>query len=389
MDRGRSTGMADAPGPYPDAVNAETAELSEKSGNKGERRIQLGNRIVTEYSRPYVIAEIGVNHEGSMELAKRLVDLAHEGGADAAKFQTYKADTLASKHSPSYWDLSKEPTTSQHKLFQKYDSFGEDEYRELARYCHQVGIEFVSTPFSDDAVDMLEPVMPFFKIASADITTTPLLRRVAATGKPVVLSTGASTSPEVRVAVETLREAGCRELSLLHCVLNYPTADHNAHLGMITALREEYPDILIGYSDHTVPDDAMTACTTAWLLGARVIEKHFTHDKSLPGNDHYHAMDVDDLRRFLERLERIGTMIGSMEEVTSIETEEISRANARRSIVLDADAPAGTVLTAGMLTYKRPGTGVSPVHWDEVVGRRTARDLERDHVLQWDDLGPA
>ena len=353
-----------------------------------ERRIQLGSRLVTDSSRPHVIAEIGVNHEGSMELAKRLVDLAFEGGADAAKFQTYKADTLASKHSPSYWDLSKEPTTSQHKLFQKYDSFGPDEYHELARYCREVGIEFVSTPFSDDAVDMLEPLMPFFKIASADITTTPLLRRVARTGKPVVLSTGASTSPEVRVAVETLREAGCKELSLLHCVLNYPTADHNAHLGMITALREEYPDILIGYSDHTVPDEAMTACTTAYLLGARVIEKHFTHDKSLPGNDHYHAMDVDDLKRYLAGIERIGTMIGET-EVTSIETEEISRANARRSIVLDADVAAGTVLTGDMLTYKRPGTGVSPVHWDEVIGRRVARDLDRDHVLKWEDLAPA
>jgi sialic acid synthase SpsE len=351
-----------------------------------ERRIQLGAKVVTENSRPYVIAEIGVNHEGSMELAKRLVDLAKEGGADAAKFQTYKADTLASKHSPSYWDLNKEPTTSQHKLFQKYDSFGAGEYQELARYCRDVGIEFVSTPFSDEAVDMLEPLMPFFKIASADITTTPLLRRVARTGKPVVLSTGASTSAEVRVAVETLRSAGCKHLSLLHCVLNYPTADHNAHLGMITALREEYPDILIGYSDHTVPDEAMTACTAAYLLGARIIEKHFTHDKTLPGNDHYHAMDVDDLRRYIAGIERIDTMIGDRSAVTSIETEEISRANARRSIVLDADVAAGTTLRPEMLTYKRPGTGVSPIHWDEVIGRKVARDLERDHVLMWEDL---
>ena len=354
-----------------------------------ERRLQLGSRVITDRSRPYVIAEIGVNHEGSLELARRLIDLAKEGGADAAKFQTYKADTLASKHSPSYWDLSKEPTTSQHKLFQKYDSFGDDDYRELARYCGEVGIDFASTPFSDSAVDLLEPLMPFFKIASADITTTPLLRRVARTGKPVVLSTGASTSEEVAVAVRTLRDAGCSELSLLHCVLNYPTADENAHLGMITALREEYPDVLIGYSDHTVPDEGMTAITAAYLLGARIIEKHFTHDKSLPGNDHYHAMDVGDLKRFIAGVERLDTMIGATSEVTSIETEEISRANARRSIVLDADVPAGTKLTEDMLTYKRPGTGVSPVHWDEVIGRKPARDLERDHVLQWDDLAPA
>ena len=339
--------------------------------------------------KPYVIAEIGVNHEGSMELAKRLIDLAKEGGADAAKFQTYKAGTLASKHSPSYWDLSKEPTTSQFKLFQKYDAFGPDEYRELARYCGEVGIDFASTPFDDDAVDLLEPLMPFFKIASADITTTPLLRRVARTGKPVILSTGAANSDEVAQAVKTLRDAGCRELSLLHCVLNYPTADENAHLGMITALQDEYPEIPVGYSDHTVPDEGMTSLTTAYLLGARIIEKHFTHDKSLPGNDHYHAMDVNDLKRFIANVKRLEVLIGSTGVVTSIETEEISRANARRSIVIDADVPAGTELTEAMLTYKRPGTGVSPIHWDEVIGRRSVRDLERDHVLQWDDLAPA
>jgi len=352
------------------------------------RALRLGSRVVTDDTAPYVIAEIGVNHGGSLELAKQLIDLAKQGGGDAAKFQTYKAETLASKHSPAYWDLSKEPTTSQFKLFQKYDSFGPDDYRELARYCGEIGIDFVSTPFDREAVELLEPIMPFFKIASADLTNTPLLRQVAGTGKPVVLSTGASTAAEIAVAVKTLRDAGCRELSLLHCVLNYPTADENAHLGMIKALRDEYPDVLIGYSDHTVPDEAMTALTTAWLLGARVIEKHFTHDKSLPGNDHYHAMDAGDLRRFLSAVNRIGSMIGSTSAVTSIETEEISRTNARRSIVFDADVAAGTTLTEEMLTYKRPGTGVSPVHWDEVIGRRAARDMERDHVLQWEDLSP-
>ena len=351
------------------------------------RQIRLGSRVVTDDSPPYVIAEIGVNHGGSLELAKKLIELAKEGGADAAKFQTYKAETLASKHSPAYWDLSKEPTTSQFKLFQKYDSFGPDDYRALAKHCESVGIDFASTPFDSGAVEMLDPLMPFFKIASADLTNTPLLRQVAATGKPVVLSTGAATAEEVRWAVEMLRSSGCEELSLLHCVLNYPTADENAHLGMITALREEYPDLLIGYSDHTVPDHEMTALCTAYMLGARVIEKHFTHDKSLPGNDHYHAMDVDDLRRFRALVSKMDTMIGgSAAAVDFVETEEIARLNARRSIVLDADVPAGTVLDESMLTYKRPGTGVSPRDWDAVIGRRVARDLERDHVLQWADL---
>ncbi len=350
------------------------------------REIQLGSRRVTDNSAPYIIAEIGVNHGGSLELAKKLIELAKEGGADAAKFQTYKAETLASKHSPAYWDLTKEPTTSQFKLFQKYDSFGPDDYQALAKHCDEVGIDFVSTPFDKGAVELLEPLMPFFKVASADLTNTPLLRQVAATGKPVVLSTGASTAEEVRWAVGTLRDAGCSELSLLHCVLNYPTADENAHLGMITALRTEYPELLIGYSDHTVPDHEMTALCTAYLLGAKILEKHFTHDKSLPGNDHYHAMDVQDLKRFWAFASKIDLMIGDETSVDFIATEELSRLNARRSIVLDVDVSAGTALLEEMLTYKRPGTGVSPMHWDSVIGRVVARDLERDHVLQWDDL---
>src|SRR4029079_4797428 len=345
-----------------------------------------GSRLITDSSLPYVIAEIGVNHEGRLDLAKKLIELAKEGGADAAKFQTYKADTLASKHSPAYWDLSKEPTTSQHKLFQKYDSFGPPEYRALAKHCEDVEIDFVSTPFDKSAVELLDPLMPFFKIASADLTNTPLLRQVAESGKPVVLSTGASTADEVRDAVATLRSAGCHELSLLHCVLNYPTADENAHLGMITGLRHDYPDLVIGYSDHTVPDASMTALTASYILGARVIEKHFTHDKTLPGNDHYHAMDSNDLRVFIENGGGLDLMIGSDKSKELIETEEISRLNARRSIVLDADVRKGEALTESMLTYKRPGTGVSPVHWDAVIGRRVARDLERDHVLQWEDL---
>ncbi|HVF39484.1 MAG TPA: N-acetylneuraminate synthase family protein [Gemmatimonadaceae bacterium] len=351
--------------------------------------IRLGTATIDESSQPYVIAEIGVNHEGSLELAKRLIDLAKEGGADAAKFQTYKAERLASKHSPAYWDLSKEPTTSQLRLFKKYDAFGPADYEELAGHCSKVGIDFVSTPFDEDAVEFLSPLMPFFKIASADLTNTPLLRQVARHDKPVVLSTGASTTEEISDAVRTLRNAGCSELSLLHCVLNYPTADENANLGMITALSRQYPELVIGYSDHTVPDEGMTVLCSAWLMGARILEKHFTHDKSLPGNDHYHAMDAQDLARFRRYSERLRLLVGDSSSKHAIETEEISRLNARRSIVIDAPVASGDTITESMLTYKRPGTGVSPVHWDEVIGRRAARDLDRDHVLQWADLAPA
>lgn len=348
--------------------------------------IRLGNRQIDRLSKPYVIAEIGVNHEGSMDQARKLIDLAKEGGADAAKFQSYKAGTLASRHSPSYWDTTKEPTLSQFELFKKYDRFGPDEYIALAKHCNDVGIDFLSTPFDDAAIEFLDPLMPFFKIASADLTNIPFLRRVAAKGKPVLLSTGASTLAEIDVAVDTLTRAGCLDIALLHCILNYPTDNSNAHLRMIEGLKRAYPERIIGYSDHTLPDDAMTSLVTAYLLGAAIIEKHFTHNKSLQGNDHYHAMDVHDLARFVELSERIHCLLGSTDHKAPIATEAISRKNARRSIVLGRDVPAGHRLTPDDITYKRPGTGVSPLHWDEVIGRAVARPLLADHVLQWENL---
>lgn len=351
--------------------------------------IQLGNRHIDTRSKPYVIAEIGVNHEGSMDQAKRLIDLAKQGGADAAKFQSYKAGTLASKHSPSYWDTSKEPTRSQYALFQKYDSFGPDEYRALAEHCRQVGIDFLSTPFDDAAIEFLDSLVPFFKIASADLTNIPFLRKVAAKGKPVVLSTGASTLGEVDIAIEALTHAGCADIALLHCILNYPTENANAHLRMVEGLKRAYPNRIIGYSDHTLPDDAMTSLVTAHLLGAVIIEKHFTHDKTLPGNDHYHAMDQYDLARFVTLAETVHVLLGPTDHKAPIATENISRKNARRSIVMRRDVAAGQQLTADDLTYKRPGTGVSPLYWDEVLNRRTATTLQADHVLQWQDLAPA
>ena len=348
--------------------------------------IKLGRRTIEPKSPPYVIAEIGVNHEGSLDQAKRLIELAKEGGANAAKFQSYKADTLASKHSPSYWDTSKEPTTSQHELFKKYDNFGAEEFVQLAQHCKFVGIDFLSTPFDDASIEFLDPLVPFFKIASADLTNIPFLRKVASKGKPIVLSTGASTLGEIDVAIEAIRRAGCNDVALLHCILNYPTNDQNAHLRMIDGLKRAYPEYIVGYSDHTLPDDAMTPLVTALLLGAVILEKHFTHDKTLPGNDHYHAMDVNDLSRFVEIAEKINTLLGSSDHKEPIPLEELSRKNARRSIVVSKDLPAGAVVTSDVMTYKRPGIGISPLYWDEVMGRRLANACEADHILQWSDL---
>lgn len=349
----------------------------------------LGSRVISPIDKPYIIAEIGVNHEGSMEQAKKLIEQAKQGGADAAKFQSYKAGSLASKNSPAYWDTNKEKTQNQYALFKKYDDFGEEEYVELAKHCKKIGIEFVSTPFDDEAVEFLNPLVSFFKIASADLTNTPFLRRVASKKKPVILSTGASTLPEIEQATQTLSQAGCPDIVLLHCILNYPTQDRDAHLAMIKNLKRVFPNHTIGYSDHTMPDYSMTALLSAYLLGAVVIEKHFTHDKTLPGNDHYHAMDLQDLLRFTELSNKAYELLGDLELKQPIESEAAARQHARRSLVLSTGLEKGQKLTEINLTYKRPGGGISPIHWDQVINRTVRNSLEADHILQWEDLTPS
>ena len=339
--------------------------------NKG---IDKENSIV----KPYIIAEVGVNHEGSMKTAKRLVDEAKEGGAHAVKFQSYKAETLASKHSPAYWDTTKEPTESQFELFKKHDSFWKDEMQELKDYCDIVGIEFMSTPFDVESAKFLNDMMDVFKISSSDITNKPFIEYICSFGKPIILSTGASDLEEVHDAVNWIKPFNV-PLALLHCVLNYPTPDKNANLGMILGLRKEFPDNIIGYSDHTLPKE-MKVCEMATILGAVIIEKHFTHDKSLPGNDHYHAMDKEDLKKFKANLETTFEILGSF-KIEALADEVKSRLNARRSLVASKNIPKGKIIEKSDLTFKRPAHGISPKYIDDVVGKETKVDIKEDDII--------
>lgn len=336
------------------------------------------------FSMPYVIAEAGVNHEGSMDIARRLIDEAAEGGAHAIKFQTYKAATLASKDSPAYWDISKEPTKSQFELFSRHDSFWKGEFEALKRHCDTAGITFLSTPFDVTSAIFLNDMMDVFKISSSDITNRPFIEFMCDFGKPILLSTGASHLWEVAEAVGWVAAKG-NPLALLHCVLNYPTADHNAALGMIPALAAHFPQHVIGYSDHTLPAD-MKVCEVATLLGARIIEKHFTFDKTLPGNDHYHAMDHHDLRLFFDNMQRTLSMIGPV-AVTTLADEEPARRNARRSLVAARHIPAGKIIEKDDLTWKRPAGGISPRHYYEILGMPARVDISEDTVLKWKHVG--
>lgn len=334
------------------------------------------NKIVT----PYIIAEAGVNHEGSMDLAKRLIDEAAEDGAHAIKFQTYKADTIASKDSPYYWDISKEPTRSQHELFKKYDKFWKKEYEELKVYCDKAGIEFMSTPFDVESAKFLNDLMPVFKISSSDITNFNFIELQCSFNKPIILSTGASHLWEVQEAVDIIEKHG-NKLCLMHCVLNYPTPNKNANLGMIWDLKNKFPQHIIGYSDHTLPQ-SMEVIHSSVLLGAAVIEKHFTHDKTLPGNDHYHAMDKNDLKEFWRRWKFTEELLGSF-KLEALPDEEPARKNARRSLVANKDIPKGKIIEASDLTWKRPAHGISAKHYNDLIGKKSLRKIKEDEVLKW------
>ncbi len=341
--------------------------------------------------KPYLIAEMGVNFYDTaevlgispLEAAKMYIARAAEAGVDCAKFQSYKAGTIVSKNSPAYWDLTKEPTRTQYELFLKHDSFGEAEYKELCDYTHAKGMDFTSTPFDFTSADYLENMVDFYKISSSDLSNLPFIEYIGAKGKPVYISAGAAYLSEVEEAIRVLRGAGCKEIVIFHCVLSYPTIPENANLMVIKTLKKVFPDVRIGFSDHVAPDDTMMTLAAAYLLGAEVIEKHFTLDKTLPGNDHYHAGDPDDFKRAITNFRWLDIVLGSGEK-TVLDCEQIPRREARRSLVLTRDMKAGEAIEEKDIMAKRPGTGISPRYTEIVLGRKVKEDLPEDTILQWD-----
>lgn len=336
-----------------------------------------------------LIAEIGVNYYdiaaqrgiSNMDAAKLMCREAKDAGIHAVKFQTYKAETLAAAESPSYWDTSEEPTTSQRELFKKFDSFGEAEYRELAEYCREIGIEFCSTAFDFESADYLDSMMDVYKISSSDLTNIPFIEHQAKKGKPIIMSVGAGVLEEMRAAVAAVRKFNKEPLVLCHCVLEYPTPYPDANLSRIRSLKDEFPDVVIGYSDHCKPDECADVIKTAYVLGAHVVEKHFTLDKTLQGNDHYHAMDPADAKNIISGVSFVETILGKPDLGFS-ETEAAARLNARRSIVSAVHIQKGAIIEEDMLTFKRPGTGISPQNVSMVIGSTAAIDIPEDTTIK-------
>jgi len=336
--------------------------------------------------RVFVIAEIGCNFEGDMERAREMIQAAAQAGADAVKFQTFIAEKLASRYAEKFWEIDGCPGSNQLEEFQQMPRLNPEQYAKLQQEAEVSGIIFFSTPCDEDSADMLESLgVPAYKISSMDITHLPFLEHVARKGKPMLISTGASTTEEIREAVKTVVGQNNKRLALLHCISNYPTKVENVNLRMITCLKNEFPGIPIGYSDHTLPQCSEAVIAGAVSLGATIIEKHFTFDSSRPGYDHAISADYSGLKRIVEAVRDVEKSLGE-EQKKPEGSEAKARIHARRSVVASRAIRRGELITRDMLEIKRPGTGLAPKSVNEVIGKKAARDILPDEALSWDML---
>lgn len=326
-----------------------------------------------------IIAEAGVNHNGSIELAKRLADKAKEAGADIVKFQTAKPENLVSK-SARMAEYQKENTgkdESQYAMLKKL-MLPFEAYDEIFEYCESIGIMPLSTPFDLESIEYLNTKnMPFWKIPSGEITNLPYLVAIAKTKKPVIMSTGMADLEEVRAAVDTLKKYGTEEITILQCNTQYPTPYADVNLKAMITMREEL-HLPVGYSDHTKGIEIPIA---AVAMGAKIIEKHFTLDRNMEGPDHKASLEPNELKLMVEAIRNVEVALGSGEKVTS-KSEYPNIAVARKSIVAKKDIKKGEILTEENITTKRPGTGISPMRWFDIIGTPAVKDFSEDDMIE-------
>jgi N,N'-diacetyllegionaminate synthase len=343
----------------------------------GGRRVGLGEPC-------YVIAEAGVNHNCDVSLGRRLVDEAKARGADAIKFQNYEASRIATRTAPRYWVDEKDPDGTQWDTFDKLDKLSEEEFAGLLEHARQQGLTAFSTPFDEQAVDLLARLgVPAFKIASADLTCHPLVEHAARVGRPMILSTGTATLAEVEEALAVCERAGNDQVVLLHCTLKYPCPPEAVNLRMMQHLAQAFPGVPIGLSDHSI---GISVPQAAVALGACMVEKHYTVDKTLPGSpDHHLSVDPPELEAMVRGIRIVEKALGRTRKgLEPVERE--AWLYARRSVTSTVAIPRGTRITREMLTWKRPGTGISPRYFEMVVGRTASDDIPEDTTLTWEML---
>lgn len=347
------------------------------------RPVLIGRQSVGPDLPCMIIAEAGINHNGSLEMALRLVDAAAEAGADVIKFQTFKSEEVISPLAPkaNYQVQTTGSAESQLAMVRKLE-LSPDAFATLDRHCRERGVVFLSTPFDYGSVDLLQALaVPAFKISSGDVTNLPFLTYIAKKRKPIILSTGMSNLDEVVTTVETLNSAGNRDLVLLHCVSNYPALASSVNLRAMKTLQERFA-VPVGYSDHT---EGIEIPLAAAALGACIVEKHFTLDRSLPGPDHRASLEPHELTALVKGIRTVEAALGDGHKLPT--TEEMNTAAvARRSLVAACDLAAGTVLTEAHIAILRPGTGLPPSMLPDLVGRRLRQPVAAGALLAMDML---
>jgi N,N'-diacetyllegionaminate synthase len=331
----------------------------------------------------FVIAEAGVNHNGNFELAKRLVDGARKAGADAVKFQAFNPERLVTVDAEKAEYQKTGNDESQLDMLKRLE-LGPDKFKSLKEYCDKKGIMFLSTPHTEDMLEVLDCLVPAHKIASGDLTNLPFLKKIKEKGKPVILSTGMGTISEIKEAIDALKGV---EIVLLHCTTSYPCEREDVNLRAMDTLKKEF-GLPTGYSDHTVGIDV---ALMAVKRGAAVIEKHFTLDRTMDGPDHKAAIEPTELKEMIMRIragslvDPDGIVLGSAEKGPTIQESIISK-SVRKSLVASRDIPSGTIISDEMLTVKRPGTGISPAKIDVVIGKKAKVKISEDEPLGWEKL---
>jgi N,N'-diacetyllegionaminate synthase len=345
--------------------------------------IKIGNKTIGSNYPCFIIAEAGVNHNGNINLAKKLIDAAVEAGADAVKFQTFKTENLVSKSSVmakyQQENIGKKETPL--KMLKKLE-ICYDDFVKLKNYCDEKEIIFLSTPHTEDAIDFLERLVPAYKIGSGDLNNFSFLEKIAEKKKQIILSTGMSTLKEVKEAVRAIKNKKNNKIILLHCTANYPCPLEEVNLKAMKTLQDNFPEIPCGYSDHTT---GIFVPIMAVSLGARLIEKHFTLDKNMPGPDHKASLEPAELKDMVKKIRMAENVLGNGIKKPNRSEEEISKV-AKKSIVANKEIKKGSAIKREHLIIKRPGTGIEPKNLNKIIGRVAKRNIKKDSLIKLIDL---
>jgi len=345
-------------------------------------KVKIGDRLVGEGEPVFIVAEAGSNHDHNLRQAKKLIDVAANASVDAVKFQTFSADKIVAKVAPKAGYMKKvSEKESVHEIFKRIE-LPREWHPELAKHAKRRGLIFLSSPFDEEAVDFLDGLgVPAFKVASGELTNLPFIEYIAKKGKPMIVSTGAATMAEIKEAISTIKRAGNDKIVLLQCTANYPAAEEDANLLAINTLRQKFR-LPVGYSDHTL---GIAAPLAAVVLGAVMIEKHFTLSKKLLGPDHFYALEPSELKAMVDGIRAVEKLLGSPIKRPAKAEEEIRRL-ARRSIFAKVDIPAGAAITKEMLTILRPAIGLEPKYIEGVIGRKAKVGIMQYEVITWDKV---